>query len=49
MPYHFLSNRRRVNYNDCLWTIMNIIPRSEKLPSIRQLVVPHHKQNNHHQ
>ncbi|CAF1417363.1 unnamed protein product [Adineta steineri] len=44
LPYDFLWDRRRVNYNDCLWTVMAMIPRpKEKLPSIRQLVLPNNK------
>ncbi|UJR18050.1 hypothetical protein I4U23_004951 [Adineta vaga] len=34
MPYTFIYNRRRVNYKDNLWTILQIIPRSNKLPSV---------------
>ncbi|UJR07139.1 hypothetical protein I4U23_011427 [Adineta vaga] len=39
MPYNFIYNHHRVNYEDYLWTILQIIPRSKNLPSVLQLVV----------
>jgi hypothetical protein len=48
MPYDYLSHKRLVNYNGGLWTIIQIIPRSDKLPSLRYLVLPKHKKNNRH-
>ncbi|UJR17890.1 hypothetical protein I4U23_004789 [Adineta vaga] len=40
MPYDFIYSRLRVNYKYALWTIVEIIPRGTKLPSVLQLVVP---------
>jgi hypothetical protein len=48
MPYDYLSHKRLVNSYDGLWTITQIIPRTEKLPTVRQLVLPNHQKNRRH-
>jgi hypothetical protein len=49
MPYNYLSDERLVNPYDGLWTITQIIPRTNKLPDICQLVLPNPHKNNRHQ
>ncbi len=39
MPYDYLYNRRLFDPHDGLWTIIKIIPRTDKLPTVHQLVL----------
>lgn len=57
IPYGYLADERLYNFTDKLWTITSIVPRGNRLPSVRYLVVPplqhqnahaHQHQHQHH-
>jgi hypothetical protein len=39
MPYQYVNDHRLVTAHQGLWTIMQIIPRTNRLPSVRQLLL----------
>jgi len=48
MPYEYLSDHRLANSYDGLWTITQIIERTDKLPTLRQLVLTNNEQHKRH-
>ncbi|CAF1292991.1 unnamed protein product [Adineta ricciae] len=43
LPYDYISSGRRINYNDQIWTVMNMERlHSSKLPPVHQLILPRH-------